>query len=53
MVSRDSEQRPSYLSHLPGCGEEDCRRAEETYAELQEGENTRDEQGFLYSSSAY
>lgn len=53
MVFRDSGQRPSYLSNMPGCGEKDCRRTEETHGKLQEGKNTRDGPWFLYSSSAY
>lgn len=53
MVFGNSGQRPSYLSNMPGCGEKDCRRAEETYGKLQAGKNTRAEQCVLYSSSAY
>lgn len=42
MVFGNSGQRPSYLSHLPGCGEKDSRRTEETHGKLQAGENKGD-----------
>lgn len=53
MVAGDPGQRPSYVSNVPGRGEKDCRRTEETYAELQAGKSARNEQRFLYSSPAY
>jgi len=42
VVFGNSGQRSSYLSYVPGCGEKDCRRTEETYGKLQTGENKRD-----------
>lgn len=53
MVFGDSGQRPRDLSNMPGCGEKDCGRTEETHGKLQEGKSTRHEQWFLYCSSAY